>query len=88
MNYHEWSKNASPYANMLSPEITSSTCSCCNMHYERLPLPHSFNPNVCYECATKLAQPYEYLDNKQYVGQFTDKPYGSIFGAISHYLNG
>jgi hypothetical protein len=35
MNYHEWSKNASPYANAMSPEITCSTCSQCTKDFKR-----------------------------------------------------
>ena len=35
MNYHEWAKTASPYANDMNPQITCSTCMICRKDFQR-----------------------------------------------------
>jgi hypothetical protein len=78
MNYHEWSKTASPYANALSPQITCSTCIDCKQDYQRDDT-MMFNPLYC-------PQNIGHLDQNN--GAYIDSPYGRLVGSLSQWLFG
>lgn len=65
MNYHEWAKNASPYANALPPQITCSTCLQGGKDYER-GNSMLFNPLMCYSCLAKGQMQGKYADSSHY----------------------
>lgn len=89
MNYHDWAKNASPYANAMSPQITCSTCMQCKKDFQRDDRMF-FNPLLCYSCIGKDQMRGQYADLSHYnaaekedSGQFLDSPYGALLGALA-----
>lgn len=66
MNYHDWAKNASPYANTMGTEITCSTCIECNTEYQRDDNKYQFNPLRCPFCMGMHGMRGQYANTHHY----------------------